>query len=166
MGLAKLYRYKWGDIVLALKMFNVHWKPNYLYKQLWFLLFFICPRFFKLENNCFYNVVAVSAVHQWESVIIIPSGVSQVVLVVKNPPANAGDIRDIGLIPELGRSPGGGHGNPLQYSCLEYPLDRGAWRATIHAVAKSRTWLNWLSTAQHSLMRASLYVTSCFTLLF
>ena len=45
---------------------------------------------------------------------------------VKNPPVNAGDIRDVGLIPGLGRSPGGGHGNPLQYSCLENPMDRGA----------------------------------------
>ena len=48
---------------------------------------------------------------------------------VKDPPANAGDVRDIGSIPGLGRSPGGGHGNPLQNSCLENPMDRGAWRA-------------------------------------
>ena len=48
------------------------------------------------------------------------------VVVVENPPANTGDIRDSGLIPGLGRSPGGGHGNPLQYSCLENPMDRGA----------------------------------------
>ena len=58
---------------------------------------------------------------------------------VKNPPANAGDTRDLGLIPGLGRSPGGGHGNPLQYSCLENPMDRGAWRATVHGVAESDT---------------------------
>ena len=56
---------------------------------------------------------------------------------VKNLPASAGDIRDAGSIPGLGRSPRGGHGNPLQYSCLENPMDRGAWRATIHGVAKS-----------------------------
>ena len=55
---------------------------------------------------------------------------------VKNLPANAGDIKDVGLIPELGRSPGG-HGNPLQYSCLENPMDRGAKRATVHRIAKS-----------------------------
>ena len=54
-------------------------------------------------------------------------GASQVVPVVKNPPANAGDVRDMGSIPALGRSPGGGHGNPLQYSCLENPMDKGAW---------------------------------------
>ena len=63
----------------------------------------------------------------------------------KNLPANAGDTRDSGLIPGSGRSPGGGHGNPLQYSCLENPVDRGAWQATVHRVAESRTWLKQLS---------------------
>ena len=57
-------------------------------------------------------------------------------LVVKNLSANAGDMRDIGLITGAGRSPGGGHGNPLQYSCLENPMDRGAWRAIVHGVTK------------------------------
>ena len=66
-------------------------------------------------------------------------GVSQVVLVVKNPPANAGDVRDAGLIPGLGISPGEGNGHPLQYSCLENPMDRGAWGATVHGVTKSQT---------------------------
>ena len=61
----------------------------------------------------------------------------EVVLVIKNLPANAGDIRDVGSIPRLGRSPGGGHDNPLQYSCLENPIDRGGWRAMGHWVAKS-----------------------------
>ena len=61
------------------------------------------------------------------------------VLVVKNPPANARDIRDEGLIPGSGRFPGGGQGNPLQYSCLENPMDRGAWWPTIHRVTKSWT---------------------------
>ena len=70
---------------------------------------------------------------------------SQVVLVVKNPPANAGDIRDAGWIPASGRSPGGRHGNPLQYSCLENPIDRGAWLATVHGTAKSQTQLKRLS---------------------
>ena len=59
-------------------------------------------------------------------------------LVVKSLPANAGDIRDAGLIPGLGRSPGGGHGNPLQYSCLENPMDREAWQATVLGVTKSQ----------------------------
>ena len=66
-------------------------------------------------------------------------GTSQVVLVVKNLPADAGDTGNIGLIPGSGRSPGGGHGNPLQYSCLENPVDRGAWWATVHGVSQSRT---------------------------
>ena len=68
-----------------------------------------------------------------------------VVLVVKNPPANAGNIRDVGSIPGSGRSPRGGHGNPLQYSCLENPMDRAFWRATVHGVAQIQTWLKWLS---------------------
>ena len=60
-------------------------------------------------------------------------------------PANAGDLRDVGLIPGLGRSPGGGHGNPLQYSCLGNPMYRGAWRAIVHRAAKSQTWLKWVN---------------------
>ena len=56
---------------------------------------------------------------------------------VKNLPANAGDIRDLGSIPGLGRSPGGGNGNPLQYSCLENPMDREAWQATVRRVRES-----------------------------
>ena len=59
------------------------------------------------------------------------------VLLVKNSTANAGDIRDMGWIPGLGRCPGVGNGNPLQYSFLENPMDRGAWRATVHGVAKN-----------------------------
>ena len=66
---------------------------------------------------------------------------SRMALVVKNLVANAGDARDMGLIPGLGRSPGGGHDNPLQYSWLENPMDRGVWRATVHGVVKSRTQL-------------------------
>ena len=72
--------------------------------------------------------------------------------VVKNPPADAGDISDTGLIPGLGRSSGGGHGNPLQYSCLENPMDRGAWRATVHRMVKSWTQLKRLSTHASSLL--------------
>ena len=58
---------------------------------------------------------------------------------VENPAANVGDLRDTGLIPGSGRSPGGGHGNPLQCSSLENPMDRGAWWAAVHRVAKSQT---------------------------
>ena len=65
---------------------------------------------------------------------------------VKNPPANAGDTGDTGSIPGSGRSPGEGHGNPLQYSCLENPMDRESWWSTAHRVAKSQTRLKQLST--------------------
>ena len=56
---------------------------------------------------------------------------------IKNPPVNVGDLRDIGSIPGWGRSTGGGHGNPLQYTFLENPMDRGAWQATVHGVKES-----------------------------
>ena len=69
-------------------------------------------------------------------------------LVVKNLPVNVGDIRDLGSIPELGKSPGGEHGNPLQCSCLENSTDTGAWWATVHRVAKNCTQLKRLSTVQ------------------
>ena len=67
---------------------------------------------------------------------------SQVALVVKNPPFNAGGIRDTGLTTGLVRSPGGGNGNPLQYSCLGNPIDREVWQATAHRVTKSWTQLS------------------------
>ena len=72
----------------------------------------------------------------WET-LPYPMGASQVAIVVRNPPANAGDAGDSGSIPGLVRSPGGEHGNPLQYSCLENPMGREAWRATVNRVAES-----------------------------
>ena len=69
----------------------------------------------------------------------------KMVLVVKNSPANAEDIRDVGSIPGSGSFPRGGNGSPLQSSCLVNPMDRGAWRAIVHGVAKSLSWLNWIS---------------------
>ena len=65
----------------------------------------------------------------------------RVALVLKNTPASARDIRDEGSVPRSGRLPGGGHGNPLQYSCLENSMDRGAWWASVHRVAKNPTRL-------------------------
>ena len=86
---------------------------------------------------------------------------------IKNLPTNAGDIRDVGLIPELGRFPGGGHGNPLQYSCLENLRDRGAWGAAVHRVTKSQTRLKQLSTRAHTLSErpplATLYEIAVYT---
>ena len=79
--------------------------------------------------------------------ISIPSiGVSWATLVTENTPASTEDLRDTGSIPGCGRSPGGGHGSPLQYSCLENPMDTGAWWATVYRVAKSQTWRKWPST--------------------
>ena len=75
---------------------------------------------------------------------------SQGALVVKSPPASAADVRDTGSIPGSGRSRGGGHGNPLQYSCLENLMDRGAWRAAVHGVVKSRTRLKRPGMNTHS----------------
>ena len=77
-------------------------------------------------------------------VILLPKMASQVapVVVVKNLPANAEDTRDTSSIPGLGRSPGEGNGNPHQYSCLENPIDRGVWWATVHEVSKSQTQLS------------------------
>ena len=78
---------------------------------------------------------------------------------IKNPPANAGGIRDTGSIPGSGRSPRGGHGNPLQCSCLENPTDRGAWWATVHGAAQSQTRLKQFSTAL-LLLRKYIYISS------
>ena len=77
---------------------------------------------------------------------------------VKNLLANVGDVREAGSIPRSGRSTGGGHGNPLQYSCLENPLDRGAWRAAVNGVAKSQTRLKRLSV--HAFPTPSVYITA------
>ena len=74
--------------------------------------------------------------------ISLASQVALVVKMVKNPPANAGDVRDLSLIPGSGRCPGGGNGNSLQYSCLWNSTNRGTWWATVHGVAKSLTWLS------------------------
>ena len=82
----------------------------------------------------------------WTQVSCRWTPASQVALVEKDLPANAGDVKDSGLIPGSGISPGGGHGNPLQYSYLENTIDRGAWRAIVHRVAKSQTQLKQLST--------------------
>ena len=90
----------------------------------------------KIPSSCSFPFLAAA----------LMGGASQVALVVKKLPTSAGDLRDTGSIPGWGRSPGGGHGNPLQYSCLENPIDRGAWHATVHRIAKSQTQLKRLST--------------------
>ena len=99
----------------------------------------------------------------WNEVLGYRIRASQVVLVVKNLSTSAGDVRDMCLIPGLGRSPGGGHGNPLHYSCLENPVDRGTGKAIVHRVAESQTWL-WSDLDQIIKMFSSvaqLYRTLC-----
>ena len=89
--------------------------------------------------------------HNWETELnwTVIFRASQVVLVLKDPPANAGDARDVGSIPGSERSSEGGNGNPFQYSCLDNPMDRGTWLDTVHGVAKNRTILTQLSTHGH-----------------
>ena len=95
----------------------------------------------------------------WLFQLPVPCLSSQIALVVKNPPANAGDAGAMGSFPGSGRSPGGRHGNPFQYSCLENPMERGAWRAMVHKIANSQTRLKRLST--HAAGPASLSSVVC-----
>ena len=90
--------------------------------------------FSKYSFSVFGKLKSVSQPYRLDSSVIVVLS-----LVVKNPPANAGDVRDTGLIPGSGRSSGGGHGNPLQYSCLENPMDRGACWVRVHGVAQNQT---------------------------
>ena len=77
---------------------------------------------------------------------------------VKNLPVNGGDVRDAGSVPVSGRSPGGGHGNSLHYSCLENPTGRGAWWAAVHRVAQSQTQLERLS--RHAFYHIHIFVAA------
>ena len=111
------------------------------YKRRAFCLFctlFCCTQ---VSRICCLGLLEECLEYNWHSV-----RASQVVLAVKNPPANVGDLRDTDWIPGSGRSPGGGNGNPPQYSCLENPMDRVTWWAMVHRIAKSQTWLKWLSS--------------------
>ena len=92
---------------------------------------------YSLPGSCVHGIFQ-ARILEWEQWSVIIHAY-QVALVVKNRPANAVDQRDVGSIPGSGRSPGEGNGNLLQYSCLENPMDRGAWQTTIHGVAKSWT---------------------------
>ena len=84
---------------------------------------------------------------------------AQVALVVKNPPASSGEVREMGSIPGSGRFPGEGNGNPFQLSLLENPMGGGAWQVTVHKVAKSWIWLKWLST--HTTHMNKWFVQGC-----
>ena len=99
---------------------------------------------FKSSWPCFCIPSPFWSVSYW----LTPTRASQVALVVKNPPGK--DLREAGSIPGSGRSPGRGHGTAPQYSCLENPMDRGAWWATVHRATKSQTQLRWLNTHAHN----------------
>ena len=100
------------------------------------MLLLRCMYLFQLVLGFFFVFFFQINTQEWNCWV---PGALQVALVVKNLPANAGNIRDTSSTPGLGRSPGGGHDNPFQYSCLENPIDIGAWQATVHRVAQSRT---------------------------
>ena len=104
------------------------------------------------SSNCFINTLYFFILFELccDWCIYVYLWAPQVVLVLKNLSANVGDIRDSGLILGFGISPGGGHGDPLQYSCLENPVDRGALRATVHGVTKSQIRLKQLNTHTHT----------------
>ena len=107
----------------------------------------------------------IPGVTDWEADYFVSDCVSKCLnLVVMKPLANAGDVKDTGLIPELGRFPGEGHGYPIQYSCLENPMDGGVWRATLHRVPENRTQWKWLSVhSTHALsLRITLYIGKMF----
>ena len=109
-------------------------------KNLRWVLFLVLVELFPAPHLISHNA-STSVRGQGPSYLWWQRWASQVALVAKNPPASAGDIRDARSIPGSGRPPGGGHGNPLQSSCLENPMDRGGWWATFHRVAKSQTRL-------------------------
>ena len=93
-----------------------------------------------MSSNVFCKGQTVSILDFMSLIVFV--WVSLVAQMIKNLPANTGDTGDLALIPGLGRSTGGGNGNPLQYSCVENPMDREAWRATVRGVAKSQTQLS------------------------
>ena len=132
------------DIVWIISIFwNV--LSLFLWASIWFILIILhvhlkTCKFWVLKSN----LLKKKYITDWSQLFLY--WVSQGALVVKDPPANAGDVRDMSLIPGLGRSSGGEHGNLLQYSCLENPMDRGTWQATVHRVAKSQPLLKWLSS--------------------
>ena len=93
--------------------------------------------------------------------LVVLCWASQAALMVENLPANSGVREDTSLIPGSGRSPGGGHGNPLQYSCLENPTDRRAWQPMVHRVTKSQIWLKQLSSQAQRLGKISVLPYFC-----
>ena len=150
---------KWQMLTLYYRLFifqKIHDKGSVVQKwtsqqipcESWITGYNLC-KMYVVNMPLGYFEIIWSCKQYWQQSLESGKGwASQVALVVKNPPASARDLRDPGLIPGLGRSPGGEHGNPLQYSCLENPTDRAGWRAAVHKVAKSRTQLSNLAHMQ------------------
>ena len=123
---------------------RVSWQTLYHLSHQGRLLFLVHERFLNVSG-----ILTRSSLLLAKNTDMWSSGTSHVALVVKNLLVNAGDTRDVGLIPWSGRFPGEGHGNPLQYSCLKNPMDRGSWQATVRRVAKSWTQLKRLGMHTH-----------------
>ena len=148
---------QWYRICLPMQETQEMWVQSHL----WWTkpeILLICP----FTEKCLMALVVYFCVGYSSNVLL---WASQVPLVVKNPPGNAGDARDVGLIPGLGRSPGEGNGCPRLYSCLGNPMDRGAWWAAVHEAAESRTRLSCTSMRHAEITRQSIQndknVTSC-----
>ena len=124
-------------------------QPNTEGNQFWYIMYILCiclkPAYFKWVWRSL-DLISSSLNIFLMAKVLTSLGALQVAWVVKNLPANTGDVKDAGLILGSGRCSGGGHGNPLQYSCLENPMDRGAWQAMGHRVVKSQTQLKRLGT--------------------
>ena len=148
MQLSDLWILKWSWECRLGRFYRGMWENLHTYKdRLWYLLMvrtqvhsgpFVIILKLPSLLGCYHSSLFSSLKHP---------RASQITLVVKNLPANAGEAEDTSLIPGSGRSPGVGNGNPLQCSCLEDLMDRGVWWAIVHGVAKSHTWLNiWAHT--------------------
>ena len=159
------------SIFFSFCWFNKLWSSGYGYSLSCFnfslLSFFLHPSLFPpplkqplwFEFSMYLLVVCVLVKRALFKCMYFSSWASKVVPAVENLPAKAGDLRDSSSIFESGRSPVGGRGNPLQYSCLENPIDRGAWQVTVHRVAKSWTQLKWLSTHKSTFQMLLCYIS-------
>ena len=131
----------WWEFCFVGLLFELTWPFLWVLAEISLSSFFIRPARISLDRDPVFMIT-----FNLNNLLKTLLGASQKALAVKNLPANAGDVRDVDSILGLGRSPEGGQDNPLQYSCLENPMDRGAWRAMVHRFAKTQTQLKRSST--------------------